>query len=71
MTPQQTPAPDDTPGRAAARWFARRRSGAMTAQELRELEVWLEQDSAHADAYEHLARLWGVLSAISRHCPPV
>lgn len=60
MSPQPTPAPiGETPKQAAARWFARRRSGAMTAQELRELEVWLAQDPAHAQAYDHLARLWG------------
>lgn len=60
MSPRQTPAPDapETPRQAAARWFARRRSGAMSAQELRELEVWLAQDTAHRQAYERLARLW-------------
>ena len=58
MSPQQTQAPESMK-RTAARWFARRRSGAMTAQELRELEVWLGQDPAHREAYDHLAQLWG------------
>ncbi len=58
MSPQQTQAPVETAKRAAARWFARRRSGTMSAQELRELEVWLAQDPAHRAAYDHLAQLW-------------
>jgi transmembrane sensor len=49
----------ETPMRAAARWLARRRSGTMSAEEMRALEVWLEQDPAHRAAWEHLAQLWG------------
>jgi len=59
MTPRPVDnAPSPTPSQAAARWFARRRSGAMTAEELRALEGWLEADPAHRAAYDHLARLW-------------
>lgn len=70
MSPQQqTPTPD-SPKRTAAQWFARRRSGAMTAQELRELEVWLAQDQANRAAYDHLARLWGGAESV-RNDPEV
>ncbi|HEX6859577.1 MAG TPA: FecR domain-containing protein [Caulobacteraceae bacterium] len=69
MSPQPL-MPEETPKKAAARWFARRRSGAMTAQELRELEVWLDADAAHRDAYDHLARLWGGAEA-ARNDPEV
>lgn len=54
-TPEAAP---DAVAREAARWFARRRSGTMSAQELRELEVWLAEDPARRAAWEHLARLW-------------
>jgi len=58
MTPRRTPAiVPETPRQAAARWFARRRSGAMTENEARELEAWLGVP-ANQRAYEHLARLW-------------
>lgn len=59
MTPRplDTPTPL-TPRQAAARWFARRRSGAMSGAELRELDTWLDADPAHRAAYDHLARLW-------------
>jgi len=72
MSLRQTQTPDtpETLKHAAARWFARRRSGAMTTQELRELEVWLEQDPAHRAAYDHLARLWGGADA-ARNDPEV
>ncbi|HEX6867113.1 MAG TPA: FecR domain-containing protein, partial [Caulobacteraceae bacterium] len=55
MSAQPVP---ETVTREAARWFARSRSGAMSARELRELEVWLAEDAARRAAYEHLARLW-------------
>lgn len=58
MSPQPI-MPEETPKKVAARWFARRRSGAMSAQELRELEVWLSQDEAHRRAFDHLAMIWG------------
>lgn len=59
MTPRPVPIETAlTPAQAAAHWFARRRSGALTAEELRELETWLNADPSHRSAYEHLARLW-------------
>jgi transmembrane sensor len=70
MSPHPTPAPSELPQRAAARWFARSRSGAMTAHELRELEVWLGHDPANRAAYDHLARLWGGADA-ARNDPEV
>ena len=60
MTPEQITTSDvmTTAQQGAARWFARHRSGTMSAQELRELDVWLSQDRANHAAFEHLSRLW-------------
>lgn len=72
MTPRHTALPDTppTPQQAAARWFARRRSGAMTAPETRELEAWLNADPVHRAAYEDLACLWAGAEA-ARNDPEV
>jgi len=42
----------------AADWFARRRSGQMSLQEVRELEVWLESDASHRSAFHDVGRVW-------------
>ena len=42
----------------AAGWVARQRSGAMSEQEARDLEVWLDRDGAHRDAFEHVEGVW-------------
>lgn len=55
LTPVET---RETPRQAAARWFARRRSGAISADELAQLESWLDADPVNREAYEHLTRLW-------------
>jgi transmembrane sensor len=43
----------------ATSWFARRRSGAMTAEETRALEAWLDADLRHRLAFEAVEALWG------------
>ncbi len=43
----------------AAGWFARQRSGEMTAAERTELRGWLEADPAHRIAYLSVRRAWG------------
>ena len=55
----------ETASQGAARWFARHRSGTVTAQELRELEVWLAQDPRRRAAYDHLG-----LAAPAQARPP-
>jgi len=67
LTPVETA---ETPRQVAARWFARRRSGTITADELAELEAWLAADPARRTAYEHLARLWSGAEA-ARYDPEV
>jgi transmembrane sensor len=50
---------------AAAEWFALRRSGRMTLQELFELEVWLETDPSHLAAYKAIANSWALTRAVA------
>ncbi len=54
----------ETPDVAAARWFARKRSGAMTAQETAELEAWLAEDPVHRALLDQTEYWWGAASAI-------
>ncbi len=42
----------------ATDWFARKRSGRMTPDELRALESWLDAASAHRDAFESVEWMW-------------
>ena len=42
---------------AAVAWFTRQRGG-LTEAESRELDVWLEADPAHVEAFEAVARAW-------------
>jgi transmembrane sensor len=42
----------------AAGWVARQRSGVMTEQEARDLDVWLDRDPAHREAFEHVQDIW-------------
>ena len=42
----------------AAEWFARKRSGAMSAQELCELQVWLDETEEHSNAFRLIMRAW-------------
>jgi transmembrane sensor len=50
---------------AAADWFALRRSGRMTMQELFELEVWLENKPANLAAFKAVARTWTLTQALA------
>ena len=54
---------DDAIEAAACDWFARRRSGEMTARDERDLEAWLALDPAHRAALEEVERAWTGLEA--------
>lgn len=69
-SPQHLQAAPETVERAAARWFARWRSGEMTEAETRELQGWLEADAAHRLAYDVVARAW-VRAGLMRTAPEV
>jgi transmembrane sensor len=48
----------------AAGWYARKRAGDMSAQEIAALNAWLDANPAHLAAFERLDRTWtGVESA--------
>ena len=53
--PAHTP---ETPAVAAARWFAKRRSGEMTEVQARAFAAWLDADPANRDAYNTLRAAW-------------
>jgi transmembrane sensor len=53
-----------TPRTIAAAWFARQRSGEMTAGEARELAAWLDADPAHRAAFELAAEVWGAAEGV-------
>lgn len=55
---------DETPEAAAARWFARRRSGDMTTAETEALEAWLAADPAHRALLDQSEYWWGAASAL-------
>lgn len=48
----------------AADWFARKRSGRMTAEELQALHAWLTDNPEHAAAYNEVAGAWDVVGAV-------
>jgi transmembrane sensor len=48
----------------AADWFARKRSGKMTAEELQALHVWLTRSPDHAAAFQEVASAWDVAGAV-------
>jgi len=48
----------------AADWFARKRSGAMTAEDVQALQAWLTASPAHTDAFEEVAGAWSVAGAL-------
>jgi len=60
----------DTVERAAARWFARRRSGEMSEAKARELQAWLDANAAHRAAYDVVSRAW-VRAGLMRSAPEV
>ncbi len=49
----------------AAGWFARKRSGVMTAQELCELQAWLDQEPANAEAFRLVTATWEVSATVA------
>ena len=57
------PAPE-TAEAAASRWFARKRSGEMTARETAELETWLAADPEHRALFDQAEYWWGAASAL-------
>ena len=48
----------EAPIAIAARWFARRRSGGLTAEESAELDAWLDADPGHRQAFRDLQVAW-------------
>ncbi|MGE5567201.1 MAG: FecR family protein [Parcubacteria group bacterium] len=48
----------------AADWFAQKRSGRMTAEELQALHAWLNDSPEHAAAYHEVAGAWDVAGAV-------
>ncbi|MFC6632803.1 FecR family protein [Microbulbifer taiwanensis] len=49
---------DESIRAAAADWFARQRSGAMSARECEALEHWLQEDARHQLAFAQCRQLW-------------
>jgi transmembrane sensor len=67
MTPPPSPPlPDgDEPLHdVAAGWAARQRSGAMTGQEERDLQAWLERDPEHRAMFDHVQAVWRASAAL-------
>jgi len=54
-----------TPLEVAADWFARRRSGQMTAHELREMQAWLDADLENDAAFRRVTRAWELTREIA------
>lgn len=72
MSPAE-PMPDvmsETVERAAARWFARRRSGEMNDADARDLQQWLDAEPSHRLAYDVVSRAW-VRAGLMRTAPEV
>ena len=64
MSRRPDPAPQDEPLHLqAAGWYARKRAGDMSAQEIAALNAWLAEGSAHLDAFERLERTWSGVEA--------
>lgn len=55
---------DDTPGEAAAIWYARLHSGEMTEVEHRALADWRLADPANAAAWAQVSGIWHAMAAI-------
>lgn len=58
-----TPEPDDM-RRIAADWFARKRSGQMSAAEAHELEAWLAADPERQAALDAVELMWAASDAV-------
>lgn len=61
MTPGVSTSIDD----AAVAWFVRLQDEQTTPADRAEFEAWLASDSAHAEAWQEIERIWGVLGQIS------
>lgn len=61
---QFTEGDDSSVEAAAARWFARSRSGLMTAEETSDLGQWLQSDARHARAYEEVEGAWSLVERV-------
>ncbi len=59
MTPPAVD-PKLAPDAAAAEWFALKRSGEMTAEQLLEFQGWLAASPDHADAWEEAEQSWAM-----------
>lgn len=64
MNADALPSPATTLDTAAG-WFARKRSGVMTAQELCELQAWLDEEAAHAEAFRLVMATWDASAAVA------
>jgi len=64
MTDHLHEPPTDDRDEIATAWFARRRSGVITAQELAELEAWLAADPANRAAYDAVDLTWRAADAL-------
>ncbi|MGE5566516.1 MAG: FecR family protein [Parcubacteria group bacterium] len=53
-----TTLPTQTPDEAAAEWFALKRSGEMTAEQLLEFQQWLEASAYHQAAWDEAEQSW-------------
>ncbi|HYG26288.1 MAG TPA: FecR domain-containing protein, partial [Caulobacteraceae bacterium] len=60
----RSPDQAETREEIAAGWLARQRSGAMTAQEAQDFQVWLARDPANREALEHVAGVWRASAAL-------
>jgi len=60
------PRPEDIETAAAA-WFSRTRSGALSEIDEISLEEWLEQDPAHRSAYDSVELTWNALELVRMH----
>jgi transmembrane sensor len=65
--PPETPM---TAERVAAEWFGLKRSGAMSADDVRAFEVWLAREPENRAAYDNLEHYWLVAQAV-RNDPQV
>ena len=64
MNADSLPSPTTTLD-TAAEWFARKRSSVMTAQELCELQAWLDEEPAHAEAFRLVMATWDASAAVA------
>src|SRR5262249_28005979 len=54
---------------AAARWFTRLQSTALSTQEILEWQRWMALDAEHAQAFGRLEEVWHAFDALARPAP--